>query len=280
MRNLILVTASALALSFAGIAVAHGLGAKSIKSASATFTATTANDLKTVTCTGSDGNSYTATRGTYSGTAVDSSDPTLNGNLTFNATSFINTTTNYGTVSGRIQIGSGDSETDAQFTGVYSNGTVVGLAQGGSHGSNSQLLANVSASFSATGGLSSGLIGGGTSAGSAVEFVPGQCDVAPTPQPDKVEAIGAVSAVSSTSITVAGITCVVGSSQSGLVANVHTGDRVDIVCDAANGVNTLDKLSTRNDDDHGSSGGHFGPIHVDVKSHGHDGHFKFSLKKR
>jgi hypothetical protein len=279
MRNLILVTASALALTFAGIAVAHdGFGSKSIKSASATFTATTANDLKTVTCTGSDGNSYAATRGTYSGTAVDAADPTLNGTLTFNATSFINTTTNYGTVSGRIQIGSGDSETDTQFNGVYANGTVVGLAQGHNHGGPTQLLANVSAGFSATGGFTTGLIGGGTSAGSAVESVPGQCAVAPTPKPDKVEAIGSVSAVSSTSITVAGITCVVGSSQSGLVANVHTGDRVDIVCDVANGVNTLDKLST--DNDHGHFAPVHAPIHLDVKSQGHDGHFKFSLKKR
>jgi hypothetical protein len=107
MRNLILVTASALALSTAGIAVAHGMGASTITSASATFTATTANNLETVTCTGSDGDAYAATRGTYSGTAVDAADPSLNGPLTFDATSLINTTTNYGTVSGRIQVATG-----------------------------------------------------------------------------------------------------------------------------------------------------------------------------
>jgi hypothetical protein len=243
MRNLILVTASALALSTAGIAVAHGFGGQTIKSASATFSATTANNLSTLTCTGSDGDTYAASRATYSGTAVDSSDPTLNGPLTFDATSLINTTTNYGTVSGRIQIGSGSSETDAQFTGVYANGTVVGLAQGHNHAP-SQLVANVSAGFSATGGFTSGLVGGGTSAGDAIESMPGQCTSTPAQQPDKVKAIGAVSAVSSTSITVAGVTCAVSSSQASLVANVHTGDRVEIDCTVANGATTLDSIST------------------------------------
>lgn len=185
MRNLILVTASALALSTAGIAVAHGFGGRTIASASATFTATTANNLETVSCTGSDGDAYAATRASYSGTAVDSSDPSLNGPLTFDATSLINTTTNYGTVSGRIQVGSGDSETDAQFTGVYANGTVVGLAQGRDH-SSSQLVANISAGFSATGGFTSGLVGGGTSPGYAVKLAQGQCTSTPSQQPDKV----------------------------------------------------------------------------------------------
>jgi hypothetical protein len=186
MRNLILFTASALALSFAGIAVAHGFGAKSITSASATFTATTATNLKTVTCTGADGDPYAATRATYTGIAVDTADPTLNGPLTFDATSLIDTTTNDGTVRGEIQIGAGSTTTDAQFTGVYANGTVVGLAQSrGHHDSQVQLIANVSAGFNATTGFTTGLIGGGTSAGSAVLLASTQCNGASTQQTDK-----------------------------------------------------------------------------------------------
>jgi hypothetical protein len=285
MRNLILVTASALALSFAGIAVAHGFDGKTLTSASATFTATTANNVNTLTCTGSDGDSYAATRATYSGTAVDASDPALNGPLTFDATSFINTTTNYGTVSGRIQVGSGDSETDAHFTGVYANGVVVGLAQGRNDSSNIELLANVSAGFSATGGFTSGLVGGGTSAGYAVESASGQCTSTPSQQPDEVKAIGAVSAVSSTAITVAGVTCAVGTSQSALVSNVHVGDRVELDCTVANGATTLDSISTGNGQgdnnsqgDNNQGGGQsqgFGFNH----SHGHGhGHGHFSLR--
>ena len=292
MRNLILVTASALALSTAGIAVAHGFGGRTIASASATFTATTANNLETVSCTGSDGDAYAATRASYSGTAVDSSDPSLNGPLTFDATSLINTTTNYGTVSGRIQVGSGDSETDAQFTGVYANGTVVGLAQGRDH-SSSQLVANISAGFSATGGFTSGLVGGGTSPGYAVKLAQGQCTSTPSQQPDKVKAIGAVSAVSSTSITVAGVTCAVGTSQASLVSNVHVGDRVAIDCTVANGATTLDNLSTggghgddnsqggnsqrhgSDDDDNGNSNG----TTSTTPSVGHFGHFKPATSK-
>jgi hypothetical protein len=285
MRNLILVTAGALALSTAGIAVAHGFDGQTIKSASATFTATTANDLKTLTCTGSDGNTYAATRATYSGTAVDAADPALNGPLTFEAKSFINTTSNLGTVSGEIQVGSGDSELDAQFDGVYSNGVVVGLARSRDHDSQVELLANVSAGFSATGGFTSGLVGGGTSAGYAVEAVPGQCDASQTQQPDRVEAIGAVSAVSATSITVAGVTCVVGTSQASLVSSVHVGDRVDISCTVANGATTLDNLSTStgnnhggggNDDDNGSNGNSQGGHHGQSQS----GSFGFSNGKR
>jgi hypothetical protein len=279
MRNLILVTASALALSTAGIAVAHGFDGRTITPASATFAATTANNLKTLTCTGSDGNTYAATRATYSGTAVDAADPSLNGSLTFDATSLINTTTNYGTVSGRIQVGSGDSETDAQFTGVYSNGVVVGLAQGRDH-SSSELLANVSAGFSATGGFTSGLVGGGTSAGYAVKLASGQCTSTPSQQPDQVKAIGAVSAVSATAITVASVTCAVGTSQASLVANVHVGDRVQLDCTVANGATTLDSISTG--DSHGdnnSQGGNSqregqGSSHGHSDGHGHFGHFK------
>jgi hypothetical protein len=279
MRNLILVTASALALSTAGIAVAHGFGGRTIAPASATFAATTANNLKTVTCTGSDGDTYASTRASYSGTAVDSSDPSLNGPLTFDATSLINTTTGYGTVSGQIQVGSGGSSTDANFAGVVSNGAVVGLAQGGNH-SSSQLVANVSAGFSATGGFTSGLVGGGTSPGYAVKLASGQCTSTPAQQPDKVKAIGAVSAVSSTSITVAGVTCAVGTSQASLVSNVHVGDRVAIDCTVANGATTLDDLSTGggHGDNNNSQGGN-SQRKIAGDSHGHFGHFKLSHKR-
>ena len=43
------------------------------------------------------------TRATYSGTAT-SSDPTLNGPITLDLSSYVNTQTGYGTVGGRLSI--------------------------------------------------------------------------------------------------------------------------------------------------------------------------------
>src|SRR5579872_3951159 len=99
MRRLITIVA-VLVFVGAGIAVAHENDGKSIKQVSATFTATTASNVRTDTCTATDG-TYTTTRGDYTGTAT-STDPTLNGNASVDAESVVNTTTGYGTVDGKL----------------------------------------------------------------------------------------------------------------------------------------------------------------------------------
>src|SRR5207248_1234477 len=107
---------------------------------------TTASNVRTDTCVGTDG-TYANTRGTYTGTAT-STDASLNGNATIDASSVINTTTGYGVVSGRVRIdGTDGSRTVAQFDSVSTNGHIAGLAEGKGSAAWNRLVANLSADY-------------------------------------------------------------------------------------------------------------------------------------
>jgi hypothetical protein len=101
----------------------------------------------------------------------------------------------------------------------------------------------VSATF-APGSFTGGKLGGGTAGGSAVEIGPGKCAPASHPKPEKSEARGTISAISSASITVAGLTCNIPSAMSAAVtAKFHQNDRAEIQCSVQNGQNTLTRIS-------------------------------------
>jgi hypothetical protein len=244
MRRIILASVAGLVLVVAGVAVANGFDSKAVKQASATFAATTASNLRTSTCTGTDG-TYTKTVATYTGSA-SSGEPSLNGPARIEAASFVNTTTGVGTVWGNARIDTSSGRTSFNFQAVLTHGSAVGLATGHSRGTN--LLANLSADFSAAGGFGNGKIGGGTAAGDAVLITPGGCHPPKPPKPELVKARGAISAVSSTSITVAGVTCGVPANLQDKVGRLHTGDVVSIECDVANGTNTLKEVSGHHHD--------------------------------
>ena len=89
----------------------------------------------------------------------------MTGRATIAAHSTIDTTDEVGTVTGTLTVG----KTQTHFSAVYDHGTVAGTATGHT-GSRTQLLANVSASFSAADGFTAGKIGGGTAAGGAVIY--------------------------------------------------------------------------------------------------------------
>jgi hypothetical protein len=245
MRRLVWITAALVALVGAGAAVAHRFDTKSVKAVSATFGATAVSNLRTSSCTGADGG-YTTSRGTYTGTAT-SSEPSLNGPITIDAESLINTSTGNGTVSGRfrIDVASGH-HTHGAFDAVYSGGTIVGLAEGNADEPHAKLVANLSASFAAATGFAAGAkLGGGTSAGNAVELVRGGCEPVRPPKPEKIQVHAAVSAVSATSITAGGVTCNVPDSLKGKVSEIHVGDRVEMKCTVSGGVNTLEHVHSR-----------------------------------
>jgi hypothetical protein len=248
MRRLMFTAASALALVGAGIAVAHDGQSKSVRQVSATFTATTAGNVRTETCTGSDG-SYATTHGEWTGTST-SSEPTLNGNATIDADTVVNTTTGYGTVSGRIRIDTSDGHhTSASFDAVDANGHIAGLADGKNEDLGSELLGNLSADWSATGGFTNGKLGG-TTGGDAVLVGQGGCQPQPAPKPETIDVHGAITAVSSTSISAAGVTCVVPSTLSSAVGSLQVGTRVELTCVAANGTNTLQRVEASHEGKH------------------------------
>ncbi len=207
MRKLASIAIVGAALVGTGLAVAHGFDSKSVTPVSTTFSATPSGAVNTSTCTGSNGHVYTFTKATYAGTATGASgDTNLNGPITLDTRSLIDTTANVGVVSGKLQIGSGGNETDAHFETVFSAGNVAGYAEGHTGTPHTQLQGNLSAGFTTAGGFTGGKLGGGTSGGNAVEISPGGCEPAKPPKPDRIEAHGTFTTGTGT-ITVAGVTC-------------------------------------------------------------------------
>jgi len=241
-RTLAVATAAAAALVSAGLAVAHGVdGGKSAKAVTGSFAATTATRVTQKTCTTSDNKTVVTTDGTYTGTATGDAD--LTGAVTVHARSVINTTDNVGVVSGSLRIDVPDRDTSAEFTTVYSGGQIGGLAVGRAHSPSAQLVANLSAGFTATGGFTGGKLGG-AAGGAAVEVAPAGCKATKTVS-EKSEARGTVSAVSPTSITVAGLTCAVPASLQSKLTGIAVNARAEIHCQLVSGVNTLTSVTQR-----------------------------------
>jgi hypothetical protein len=240
MRKVTFVLTVAVALVVAGLAVAKGLdgGTKSVAAVAGTFAATTASNVQTQTCTTSDGKTIAATRATYTGAAAGAAG--LTGVATLKVHALINTTDDVGVVSGNLKIDTAaDKNTAAQFNAVYDHGKLAGLASG--HAQPSRLLANLSAGYSAAGGFTDGKLGGSVG-GSAVLLGPGKCE---SVKKESSSAHGAVSAVSTTSITVAGLTCDVPASLATQVADVKVNDRIEIRCNLVSGTNTLAKVGKK-----------------------------------
>ena len=145
---------------------------KSATAVSGTFTATSVSGYQTRTCTTSGGKTLVFTRATYTGTASSTSSD-LNGAITVDARSVINTSDGVGAVDGKLTVG----DTRAHFSAVYDHGTLAGLTTGHAASADVRLLSNVSATFnnSSSGGFSNGKIGGGTAARSGVELGPDHC---------------------------------------------------------------------------------------------------------
>jgi hypothetical protein len=241
MRKFIFAAVALVALVTTSFAVAHGIeGAKSAKAVAGTFNAT-GTSTSSRTCTTTDGKTIVVTDGKYTGVAAG--DPDLTGPITLRARSVVNTTDNIGTVEGRFSIDVANGKnTDGSYSAVYSGGAIAGLAVGKAHQPNAKLLANLSATFSAASGFTGGKLGGGTAGGSAVEVGPGSCKPA-KPTAEKSEAHGTITALSTTSITVAGLTCAIPADKSADVnAKFHQNDTAEIHCSLVSGTNTLTKI--------------------------------------
>jgi hypothetical protein len=241
MRKLTYIAALLVALVATGYAVADGIGgAKTATAVAGTFAAT-GTSTSSRTCTTTDGKTLVVTDGKYTGTASGS--PDLTGAVTLRARSVINTTDNVGVVTGTLRIDQQGRDTEAVYSTVYDDGTIAGLASGRGNGPSARLLANLSATFSAASGFTGGKLGGGTSGGSAVELGGSSCKPS-HPTSEKSEAHGTISALSSSSITVAGLTCAIPAEKSSDVnAKFKTGDTAQIRCSLVGTVNTLTDIN-------------------------------------
>ena len=245
MRRLTFAAVVLIALGATGYAVAHGIeGAKNAKAVAGTFTATAAS-MSTRTCTTTDGKTIVVTDGKYTG--LGAGDPDFTGTITLRTRSTVNTTDSVGVVQGRLKIDVANArDTEAEFDAVYDHGTIAGLAEGRAHDPRAKLIANLSAGFDPAAGFTNGKLGGATAGGSAVELSSSNgCRPSET-RPEKSQARGTISALSSTSITVAGLTCAIPADKSADVnARFKQGDTANIACAFANGQNTLTRIDKR-----------------------------------
>lgn len=243
MRKVTFAAVMLVALVATSYAVAQGIeGAKSATSVAGTFTAT-GSTTSTRTCTTTDGKTIVITDGKYTGAAAG--DPDLTGAITLRARSVINTTDNVGVVDGRLTIDASGKNTEASYQAVYDHGTIAGLAAGKAHESKARLVANLSATFSPASGFTAGKLGGGTAGGGAVELGAGSCKASQSSS-EKSEARGTISALSASSVTVAGLTCAIPSAMSADVnAKFKTNDTVSIRCSLVSGTNTLTKIQKK-----------------------------------
>ncbi|HZQ15998.1 MAG TPA: hypothetical protein VFA82_04410 [Gaiellaceae bacterium] len=242
MRKLVYLAVLLAALVAAGYAVADGFRtAASPAAVAGTFSATQVS-TSSRTCTSDDGRTIVVTDGTYKGSA--SGDAALTGAITLRAHAVVDTTNKIGLVNGRLGIDtSSGPDTTAAFQGVWSNGQLAGLATGRVHRRQGLLVANLSADFDPAAGFQNAKLGGGTNGGLAVVQTPRACRQAPS-QPEHSAAAGSISALSSSSITVAGLTCALPQG-SNVPTTFKQGDVVAITCKLTGGTNTLTRIERR-----------------------------------
>lgn len=232
-----------LALAATSYSVAHATAsAKNATAVAGTFAAT-AGSIATKSCLTADNKTIVTTDGRYTGTSTGAAD--LTGALTLRARSVINTTDGVGAVTGSLSIDvASGKNTRATYSAVYDHGTLVGLATGHAHGASTKLIANLSATFAPGSAFTSGRLGGSTSSGAAVETTSVGCKAAHPAQ--NSSAHGTIAALSSGSITVAGLTCAIPADKSvAVLAKFKTGDTVQISCTFAGGATTLKSIAAR-----------------------------------
>jgi hypothetical protein len=160
-RLTVFVLIAAAALVGAGVAAAKHR-APSVQTVSATFDATTVSQHYLTTCSVNGGDTFQATRATYTGTA-SSSDPRLAGALTIRAWSLVDTTNGVGHLYGTFRInGTGRNRAHGTLNAAVAGGKASGLARGFTGGPWGHLVASLGATFDPTAGFSSGSIGSGT----------------------------------------------------------------------------------------------------------------------
>ena len=151
----------AAALAAAGVATAHGR-APSVQGASATFTANTVSQKYQVTCSVTGGDTFQATRATYTGEA-SSSDPRLAGALRIRAWSLVDTTNGVGHVYGVFHIKGAGTRAHGTLNAALASGKASGIARGFVRHRWGRIVVSLGSTFDPNSGFSTGSLGGSTS---------------------------------------------------------------------------------------------------------------------
>ena len=148
------------ALTAAGVAAARGK-TTSVQAASATFAATTVSNMAQVTCSVTGGDTFQATRATYTGASL-SSDPRLAGALTIRAWSLVDTTNGVGHVFGLFRIKGLGTQAHGTLNAAVANGKASGIARGFVRHQWGRLVTSLGSTFDPNAGFSTGSLGGST----------------------------------------------------------------------------------------------------------------------
>ena len=159
-RLALMLLVVAAALSAAGVAAARGRGT-SVQAVSATFAAPTVSNLNQVTCSVTGGDTFQATKATYTGSS-SSSDPRLDGALTIRAWSLVDTTNGVGHVFGVFRIKGPDTRAHGTLNAALANGEASGIARGFVRHQWGRIVASLGSTFDPNSGFSIGSLGGST----------------------------------------------------------------------------------------------------------------------
>jgi len=179
------------------------------------FTATSLSATSSRTC-----GAVTATSATYSGAG-----------MTIVARSTVDARRGMGLVQGTLK----SASMTAQFSAVDDHGALSGIASG--HVGARLFVARLSATFSAAGGFTDGVVGGAGTIGGAVVLEPG---CTPPPLRQLRHAAGLIKAATAAQITVGHLTCKVPTSLAITVATTYPpGRTAAITCVVSDGETTL-----------------------------------------
>ena len=245
MRKLLIAGGvTALALTLAGVAVAH-LKATGTQTASATFSTTTTQRFDARTCNGPDGQ-YQLIDAVYRGTSSNAVQG-LSGDVQVRINSTYNTTEKIGWARGSLRIG--DSGW-LRFDAVNTNGKLVGLLRGRIGEHIADLVGTFSADFSSN-GLANFQLGGGASIPSAAVLGGRICTQPPVGKSVKLTVKGTIdSIVLGTSVAVlpedgfALQTCALGPGSPDVSAFTK-GQEVEMTCATVDGKLTVVRLKKR-----------------------------------
>jgi hypothetical protein len=263
MRKTVLIAlGAAIALVSAAVAMAAVYTASGVSATTATLATTQATDVKTRTCTGGDGKTFTITSGRYTGTADFTNPATdLDGPLTISARTTVESGSKLGYVEGSFRVKDDGTRVSGKFWGTLDDGgKLAGFLTGSSRGAHARVLGTLSGTFApATGFVGNASLGSApTSAALAVVAGP-VCKGKPKPEPPKtpkpkvssvsgtVSAVGDGSVGSTITVMTKGpsyATCT-RDATSPATTGVTVGTRVEMKCENINTTWTLRALKLR-----------------------------------
>ena len=252
-KRLVIALGGTVALVAAATAVAAVFTASGISTTTATLTTASAQGIKSRTCTGGDGKSFTVTDARFTGTA-DFNNPAadFDGPLTMYVRSTVENGSHLGVVQGSFKVRDDDTRLSGTVVGTLdASGKFSGFLTGTARGNHASVVGTLSGTFApSTGFASPGALLGAAPTSAAFAVVAGP--VCKKIRGQNFEAHGTISALNPgppATITVTGkgpstATCTLDAS-SPSTSGFAVGDKVEMKCENVSNTWTLRKLEKR-----------------------------------